>query len=132
MIACKSDPALIGLKKRVHIPSDWGSWLGDEFRGTVSFARRFGRPTQLADHQKVWLVVEQVDEIGAVKLNENPVGEILFGQEPLRREIKDQLLPRNLLTIEISVLGDQRSPSRVHVAGGLIGSVRLEIFDFDS
>lgn len=116
---------------KIKIPSDWGDWLGDSFRGRVAFVRNFGLPTGLAENQKVWLVVEEVDFRGNVFLNRRPLGPIQLGEPPMRIEIHSQLGKSNELRIEIEVPVQADRGHRDGLAGGLTGGVRLEIEEPD-
>lgn len=112
-------------ERRVKIPSDWGDWLGSEFCGRVEYRRNFNRPTGLEPGQSVWLVVEEVDFHGEVFLNDNYLGSLTFGESPLRVEVAELLYLSNVLRVEIEVKPDRDRPA--NQAGGLIGSVRIEI-----
>ena len=120
----------VGQERRVKIPSDWGDWLGVNFCGQVEYLRNFNRPTGLESDQAVWLVVEQVDSRGDVFLNDQPIGSLSFNEfpdQPFRVEIGESLQLSNVLRIEIQVTADSDRAQRVGQAGGLIGSVRIEI-----
>ncbi len=121
---------------RVHLPSDWGSTLGTDFRGRVRYLRRFGIPTNLEPHEQVWLVIEGVDYFGTVSLNGQPIGEVVGYQSAREFDIRRLLADRNLLTLEIELPHIDASaadgaqtdrPGRVDLPGGPIGEVRLEI-----
>jgi len=112
---------------RCKIPSDWSDWLGPSFRGRVAYRRSFNRPTQLDPDQKVWLVVEEVDFRAEIFLNDQRLGQTTLGEDPFRAEIHNQLAVANLIRIEIEKPNRASCDSRAELAGGLIGSVRLEI-----
>jgi beta-galactosidase/beta-glucuronidase len=113
----------------VKIPSDWGDWLGTLFRGRVKYQRNFGLPTGLTDDQKVWLVVEAIDYRANVVLNDRPLGSLQLGDPPLRFEVRHSLKKSNRLQIEVELPVEAERGQRNGLAGGLIGSVRLEIED---
>ncbi|MFK7766290.1 MAG: sugar-binding domain-containing protein [Mariniblastus sp.] len=115
------------LEKRVKIPSSWHDWLGPSFAGQVSYERTFNRPTRLDADQKVWLVVEAVDHLATIFLNGEELGAMKFGGLPLRVDVLAMLQPANRLRIEISSDPSGSSKENPSSAGGLIGSVRLEI-----
>ena len=128
VIECfNSAPGEFESEHRIKIPSDWGDWLGPDFRGRVAFQRTFHLPTNLQPEQPVWLVVEEIDYRGSVFLNDGPIGTLQLGEVPLRVEIRQQLLESNRLRIEIELAGDHERGDRAALAGGLIGDVRLEI-----
>ena len=111
----------------MKIPSDWGDWLGDSFRGRVAYVRNFGLPTGLADDQKIWLVVEEVDYRGNVFLNDRPLGWLQLGDPPMRIEVHSELRKSNQLRIEVELPVQSDRGGRNERAGGLTGSIRLEI-----
>jgi beta-galactosidase/beta-glucuronidase len=120
---------------RARMPADWGETLGADFRGRVSYNRTFNRPTGLEEGQRVDLVVEQVDAFGAVTLNGQPLGEVRLADAAARFIITSLLQPHNELAIEVELprlTADSAPlprPGREHFPGGLIGEVRLEIFE---
>lgn len=114
-------------EQRVTIPSDWSDWLGPSFRGRVAYHRTFHSPTGLEPDQQVWLVIEQVDYCGLVFLNEHSIGSLRLGHPPLKVEVNPHLLEFNRLRIEVELPNDVERGDRSASAGGLIGSVRLEI-----
>jgi hypothetical protein len=125
-----------GARTKLKIPSDWGDWLGTDFRGLVEFDRAFGMPTGLAANQEIWLVIEQVDYRAKIWLNQNvdaqangkaPLGELQLGQSPFRQSIRHLMQARNRLHLEIELPVDAERGERRKCAGGLIGEVRLEI-----
>src|ERR1700752_3227561 len=62
---------------RTTVPSDWGSLLGDDFRGRVRYRRSFNAPPSLDPHERIWLVVEGVDARGTISLNDTPLCNVL-------------------------------------------------------
>ncbi len=114
-------------ESRQAIPSDWGNWLGAAFRGRVEYRRRFGLPTQLEPDQEVWLVLEAIDFEASCSLNEIELGTMRLGDDPFRVEIGKQLQLSNHLKIVIDLPWEVDRGERNSMAGGLIGSVRLEI-----
>jgi len=118
---------------RIQLPSDWGSTLGAAFRGRVRYERRFGLPTNLDPHERVWLVVEGVDYFGAVSLNATALGPIIGYNCPTEFDVTDILSPRNVVTLDVELPQYQSGaaapdrPGREQLAGGPIGEVRLEI-----
>jgi beta-galactosidase/beta-glucuronidase len=115
----------------MNIPSDWGDWLGDLFCGRVAYVRNFGLPTGLVADQKIWLVIEEVDFRGNVFLNDHPIGPLQLGDPPLRIEVHNMLQKSNRILIEIELPVRTDRGGRNELAGGLIGSVRLEIEESD-
>jgi beta-galactosidase/beta-glucuronidase len=116
------------------MPADGGAAPGADFRGRVSYRRRFGRPTGLDAADRVELVIDCVGAFGCVALNGQELGEIAAGGSPWRCDITARLQPRNELAIEVELpqlAADGPSlvrPGRDGLPGGLIGEVRLEMY----
>jgi len=131
VLAVFGEQAKVGQERRVKIPDHWGDWLGVDFRGQVEYRRSFNRPTGLEPNQLVWLVVEQVDFHAEIFLNDQRLGHLTFGElpqgQPFRIEIGGLLELSNILRLEIQVAPESNRVDRVGLAGGLIGSVRIEI-----
>jgi hypothetical protein len=119
---------------RAQLPADWGLTLGPDFRGRARYTRRFGLPTNLEPHEKVWLVVEGVDYFGSLALNDTPLGEMTgYLGPPAEFHVTSLLSERNVLTLEVELPACEATPAspvrpgREHLPGGPIGEVRLEI-----
>ena len=115
------------VESRHPIPSDWEAWLGTSFRGRVEYQRRFGLPTQLELGQTVWLVLEAVDYEASISLNEIELGSMRLGDNPFRVDIRNRLQHSNHLKVVIDLPAEAERGERNSAAGGLIGSVRLEV-----
>jgi beta-galactosidase/beta-glucuronidase len=115
------------VESRRPIPADWEDWLGTSFRGRVEYQRRFGLPTQLEPGQAVWLVLEAVDYEASISLNEIELGSMRLGDNPFRVDIRNRLQHSNHLKVVIDLPAEAERGERNSAAGGLIGSVRLEI-----
>ncbi|MDZ4818925.1 MAG: hypothetical protein SGJ20_08140 [Planctomycetota bacterium] len=114
---------------KVHMPCDWGESLGADFRGTVCYTRRFGCPTGVETHQRVWLILDGVRDRASVCLNGQPLGDIIESTQPLEVDVTGLLNERNMLEVEVSAPVD---PAELPIPtdslpGGLVGEVRLEI-----
>jgi hypothetical protein len=118
---------------RIIMPADWGQTLGNDFRGRVRYVRRFGRPTNLAADQRVWLVCDGADLRGTASLNGRPLGDVDGYRVPSRFEVTTRLEERNELAIVVELppldySAEQAArPDRAGLPGGVIGEVRLEI-----
>ena len=90
-----------------------GGWVG--IAGHVSFYRRFGRPSNLASTERVWLVFERIVGPAEVRLNEDPLG-TLEGSGAF--DVTDRLANRNVLEVVVVAADD---------GCGIAGEVVLEI-----
>lgn len=114
------------------MPADWGGTLGHDFLGLVRYTRNFNRPTNLEPRDRVWLVVEPPRSCGLVRVNGCELGPVRFGASPGRFDITPLLGDHNLIEIdvehpELDGDGNPRDDSTIHISGGLVGEVRLEI-----
>lgn len=111
--------------KKVQVPSDWNDWLGALFCGVVRYDRSFGLPTNLSEHQEIWLVIEQVNLRAVIWLNEQRLGEHEFGSDPFRVPVRSLMQARNRLRLEIEFPSSENLGEAI--VGGILGEVRLEI-----
>jgi beta-galactosidase/beta-glucuronidase len=101
--------------------------------GRVRYTRRFGLPTNLDARERVWLVIEGVDCVGAVSLNETQIGQIVGSSRSTEFDVTEVLSPRNMVSLEIELQPSESGaapparPGREQLAGSPIGEVRLEI-----
>jgi hypothetical protein len=77
--------------------------------------------------QAVWLVFEAVDFEASISLNEIELGTMQLGDDPFRVEIGNRMQKSNHLKVVIDLPAEADRGERNSMAGGLIGSVRLEI-----
>jgi hypothetical protein len=68
-----------------------------------------------------------VDFRAEIWLGDKYLGQAELGMPPQRYDIKELLRPRNRLRLEIDLPLDANREARDRLAGGLIGSVQLEI-----
>lgn len=90
-----------------------GGWPG--YVGTVSFYRRFGRPSNLGTGDRVRLAFERVTGPAEVRLNDEPIGN-LAGSGSF--DVTGRLRERNMLAVEMMAMDD---------GCGIVGDVTLEI-----
>ena len=117
---------------RWKMPADWCETMGPDFLGVVRYRRTFHRPTNVDPRQRVWLVVEPPRSCGMVRLNGEFLGYARFGAPAGRFDVAHLLTTTNSLEIEVEhpELDENGMPlddGSVHVPGGLVGEVRLEI-----
>jgi hypothetical protein len=80
-----------------------GAWAVTSADGRDHHTRRFGWPTALDPHERVWLVCAALPKAGCVVLNGAPVGAVTAAGGPFAADITDHLTPRNELTIRVPV-----------------------------
>ena len=104
------------------MPIDWVSLFGHQ-PGRACFRRRFGRPTNLEPHERVFLVFDGIGGAARVTLNDRCLGTIDAENETAEFDVTGLLNWRNQMTVEIE-FDPARSRGR---PGGLWAPVVLEI-----
>jgi beta-galactosidase/beta-glucuronidase len=118
---------------RTTVPADWGSLLGDDFRGRVRYRRTFNPPPSLHAHERIWLVVEGVDARGTVALNGMSLGQVPGYAIVANFDVTSLISSRNEVILDVELPPDSAGkggplrPGREALPGGAIGDVRLEI-----
>lgn len=102
---------------KMNCPCSWrdGGW--PNFSGQARHTRRFGKPTNLHPHERVWLVIDACNGGLSIELNGTLIGAAASGVA-FATDVSDQLRPRNELQIDVEGSDDRC---------GLTGEVRLEI-----
>ena len=85
---------------QVKMPCKWKSLFGD-VAGNVRFRRRFHKPTNLEQHEQVYLVLEEVKGRVQISLNGSVLGTAENPDETIDFEITESLKPFNELSVEI-------------------------------
>jgi hypothetical protein len=130
--SCGEESGDLPSAARAKMPSDWIATLGRHFLGRVRYRRTFQMPTGLDEGQRVFLVVEPPRSRGTVHLGDELLGQVRQGDPPGRFDITERLQEHNYLTIVVEhpALDAAARPiddNTAHLAGGLVGEVRLEI-----
>jgi beta-galactosidase/beta-glucuronidase len=125
-------PRALPPASKTPVPGDWSAALGADFLGTARYTRHFNRPTNLGPHERVWLVLEGVDDAARVALNGRQIGQARGCQRATRIDITSALEMHNTLTVDVSLAraafnDPALRADRAGQSGGLIGEVRLEI-----
>lgn len=126
-MAREAEPPTTG---QMTLPDDWGDVLGNGFRGRVRFTRRFGRPSGLEPHERVWLVIGGADASGMATLNDRPLGRVPGYCLSGHFDVTELLEDRNELAVDVELPPDEHHPlrpGRENLPGGLMGEVRLEV-----
>ncbi len=107
---------------RVKLPADWQSLFGAR-RGTVRFTRRFGLPTNLESHERVFVAFDGIGGVARVSVNGSHVGIIENSNSTVRFDVTALLNPSNTLMVELTytAIDDASSP------GGLHAPVAIEV-----
>jgi hypothetical protein len=90
-----------------------GGWAG--YSGTVSFYRRFGKPSNLGTADRVRLAFDRVTGAAEVSLNGEPLGPL---SESGTFDVTDRLYERNALEVVVEATDD---------GCGIVGDVAVEI-----
>ena len=85
---------------RVKIPDEWNTLFGD-IAGKVLFRRRFHKPTNLEQHEHVYLIIVKLKGRVRISVNDVLLGAAQNPDETLDFEITDLLKPANELSLEI-------------------------------
>ena len=91
--------------------------------GLIRFSRRFQRPTNLDEFERVWLAFQGVGGAATFSVNDIEIGRIDATTQTIAFDVTDHLAPSNHLIVEIdwSCPGDSDSP------GGLYAPVVIEM-----
>lgn len=118
---------------KAEVPGDWTELLGADFLGRVRYTRSFNCPTNLDANERVWLICEGVDGAADFSLNDMAILTLASSDRPGSCDLTPHLRPRNLLSVEVSLLPPEhaqhvpRAARRAGRGGGITGEVRLEI-----
>jgi hypothetical protein len=115
-----------GEVRRVHLPASLRQALAGASRGRLTCRRRFGCPTCLDPHERVWLVVELPRFAGHVDLNGEQVGHMRRSEDVVEIDVTSRLAERNQLAI-VFQLGETGDGTQSAADDLLFAEVRLEI-----
>jgi hypothetical protein len=118
---------IIGERRiRVPMPAPLNEVAGDDYHDRLVCLRKFGCPTCLDPHERVWLVIEKPARPGYAMLNWLPLGPFENTAKPTEFEITHRLGERNELSLAFSF--DKSTASAESAPGELLfKEVRLEI-----
>ena len=117
-------PLLSG--SRIKMPASIQQAFGSAC-GRVRFSRRFQRPTNLDEFERVWLSFRGVGGAAAFLLNDVEIGRVGVESETVDFDVTDQLSPSNNLAVEIE-WPPGVAPDR---PGGLYGPVVIEMRELE-
>jgi beta-galactosidase/beta-glucuronidase len=113
------DAAVNAPSGQVRMPRDWRELFGDAY-GTARFVRRFGRPTNLDENERVRLVFDGIGGAAVVQLNGVELGRVNLANRRAAFDITRRLHARNELAVTLTV-------DTPLVDAGLWGVVALDI-----
>jgi hypothetical protein len=118
-----------GVSKRIRMPVRRADVVGDDFRDRLTCQRKFGCPTCLDPHERVWLVIEMPARPGEATLNGLPLGPFHNTAKPTEFDITERLKERNVLVLDFDFVRPLFTASSRDSAAGelLFKDVRLEI-----
>ncbi len=114
----------------MRLPCRWSDGGLRGFRGVVRFHRRFGKPSRLDPHERLWLVCEGADAISHWHLNGHYLGSHVGPFTPFEFDITERLELRNDLRVEVgchNLTGKPVLRGTLGPEGGLWGSVAVEV-----
>lgn len=119
---------------KVVMPGNWRDQGLGGFSGRVRFRRGFGWPKPLAEHERLWLILESVDTFAEVNLNGKTLGRVEGPFLPAEFEITPYVEARNELRVDVDspkadavAAGNWLWRGRLPPGGGLPGLVALEV-----
>ena len=112
----------VAIPRRVKLPASWQELFGD-FRGSLRFCRRFHKPTNLDEHERVWLVFDGLGGLGRIHVNDHALGTIGPAIPTGEFDITQLLQFTNCLHVDVEFIEPAASAS----PGGLWAPVALEI-----
>ena len=120
---CQSEAAEL---RRVPMPAPLREAAGEDRRGRLVCRRRFGCPTCLDPHERVWMVVDCPSLSGEARLNGEPLGQILGRSNTVEFELTGRLAERNQFELVFD-LGAAAGDASTVSDELLFADVRLEI-----
>ncbi|MEX2141503.1 MAG: hypothetical protein WD894_19715 [Pirellulales bacterium] len=103
------------------MPAAVGSIIDGKFEGRLLCRRRFGCPTCLDPHERVWLLIERPVLSGEANLNSEPLGRMNLAQHLVEFDITSRLRERNELILDFEIVPPESTDEM------LFADVRLEI-----
>jgi hypothetical protein len=113
-----------GEPRRVQMPAALAEVISTHGEGHLICRRRFGCPTCLDPHERVWLVIEGSLLSGEAQLNGEPLGRLRSGRDSMAIDITTRLCERNEIALDFDVSAFQSLPTAADL---LFADVRLEI-----
>jgi hypothetical protein len=113
-----------GRTERVHMPVRRETLVADDYRDHLRLRRRFGCPTCLDPHERVWLVIDQPARSGGAVLNGEELGAFQVTNAVTDFDITTLLKDRNELVLELNFA---QTESRSSADELVFKDVRLEI-----
>lgn len=115
----QDSPLLTG--SRVKMPTSWQSAFRQK-SGCIRFSRRFQRPTNLDDNERVHIAFDGIGGHAIIAINNEEIGRLSDSNDTNSFDITEKLKPSNELTVELTF-----SPDKQRAPGGLHLPVAIEI-----
>lgn len=112
---------------RVKMPAEWKTIFGER-TGTVVFRRRFGRPTNLEPHERVFVAFDGIGGSAQITVNGKHFGAVTNNSETARFDVTDILEASNLLEVELTINGSEQCDKHL----GLWAPIAIEIHQNES
>jgi hypothetical protein len=118
-----------GRQTRIRMPTQRRSVVGDDHRGRLSCRRKFGCPTCLDAHERVWLVIEMPARAGDATLNGALLGRFDNSATLTEFDITARLRERNELSLDFDFIPPESAAATPEsdTCTLLFKEVRLEI-----
>lgn len=106
---------------RVRMPSSWQSAFGSS-SGRIRFRRRFQKPTNLDDNERVHMAFDGIGGSAVIAVNGRKIAEVENIESTVSYDVTRLLDPSNEVSVEISF-----TPDECDQPGGLSKPVVVEI-----
>jgi hypothetical protein len=118
-----------GASRRIRMPVLRALLIGDNYRERLSCRRKFGCPTCLDPHERVWLVIEISAQSGEAMLNGERLGSFQGCGQSTEFELTGRLKERNELRLDFDFAQRTAGTAALDAATDelLFKDVRLEI-----
>ena len=116
-----SDNSPLLADSRVRMPCSWQSAFGG-MSGRIRFSRRFQRPTNLDENERVHIAFDGIGGQAQIAVNGQEIGRLSNNVETVSFDITSILSVSNELSVELSF-----SPDNEATPGGLHQPVAIEI-----
>lgn len=111
--------------RRIGLACRWRDLALDEAASLVQLLRRFGLPTGIGSHDRLWIVLE-LSRPGKAALNGQPLG-AWKADAAAQFDVTQLLQTRNELMLHVDLQSGLSGAAHQELLDRLLGEVRLEI-----